>query len=54
MNLAFIIAAFIFLIGALAALFGWDLKKFDPLMWGLFFFALGHLWAWILPSRSNQ
>lgn len=53
MNLAIIVAAFIFLIGALAPIFGWDLGKFDPAMWGLFAFAIGHIWTYILGPRNQ-
>lgn len=53
MNLAIIIAAFIFLIGALAPLFDWDLHKFNYLGWGLFSFALGHIWTYFVGPRSQ-
>lgn len=49
MNLAIIISAFIFLIGALAPLFDWNLGDFNYLAWGLFAFALGHIWTYVIP-----
>jgi hypothetical protein len=41
--LSLIVAVFIFLIGALAPIFTWDLGSFSPLFWGLFFFAFSFL-----------
>lgn len=40
---AFLIAFVCFLVGALAGIFTWDLHKFDPVIWGLVFLALGFL-----------
>ena len=54
MNLAIIFAAFIFLIGALAPLFDWDLHKFNYLGWGLFCFALGTFGPTLLDLATSS
>ncbi|MCA1842352.1 MAG: hypothetical protein LC792_04025 [Actinobacteria bacterium] len=44
MNLAFLASFILFLIAALAGLFGWNLGQLDATAWGLAALALGFLW----------
>lgn len=48
------IAVVIFLIGALAPVFTWDLGRFSVLYWGLFFFALSFLVPAVATYRGRR
>lgn len=52
MNLSIMVSIFIFLIAALAPLFEWNLGDFHAIAWGLFFFALGHIWPYVVGPRQ--
>lgn len=49
-----LIAVVIFLIGALAPVFTWDLGRFSVLYWGLFFFALSFLVPAVATYRGRR